>query len=106
MRSAESKKQQLAAIEDGPVETPIGQVTAIAMVGIVDQDFISRVQVSFEFVQHVFDGKFSPEILDRKADGYGHGASCAVPDSHGDIMELGNQVVLRSPVDHVAHLSA
>jgi hypothetical protein len=106
MGPAKGEKEELSLVKNGAIESPIRQMAGVTVVGIVDQDNVTRIQIPFELVQDVLHGEFSPEILYGQANRDGHGSPRAIPDAHGDVVELSDQIILGSSIDHVAHFPA
>ena len=105
MGSGQGKERKLAIVEDRPEDTPVGRVASVAVVGVVDQEDISRVEVVLEIVQDVPDRKLAPNVLGREAHGDGHGISSRIPDPDRDVVHLGDEVELGGPVNEVPHLA-
>ena len=106
MSPAHRKEHKLSLVKDRAVKSPVGQMAAVTLVGVVHQDDVAGIQVSFELVQNVLNGKLAAQVLNGQADRNGHRARLGIPDPNGDVMELSDQIILGRAVDHVPHLFA
>ena len=74
VRAGESHEQELAFVEYRPEEAPVGEVAVVAaMIGIICQYDVARLQIVFELGDDVPDGEIAAQELDGQANRHGYG---------------------------------
>ena len=77
-------------------------MAAIAVVGIVDQDHVAGIELPLNLLITYSTDSLPPRYC-TEVRWAPHRASGAVPHADGDIVQLGDQRILRGAVDHMAH---
>ena len=105
MAASQGHKHQFVFIEYRANKTPVGQVIATTVVGVVCNYNVPWMQVVAKFIENVFDTKMLREKHRRGPFGHRNCTSLGIPDAGRHVVQYCQQIVLRGSIDNVAHLS-